>query len=305
MTGSGAKILCAMVVAAVISVPAIAGEQGSFQKTFQVSGPVELEAYTRSGDITVHAGNSGTVLVSGKIHVGDHWLSSRQDDVNAIQNNPPLQQNGNHIKVDYVNYRNISIDYDITVPAETRVTAHSGSGNETLDGLRGSFNLETGSGDLKLNNLTGEMNVHTGSGNVHSSNVAGPVDAESGSGDIRLDEKAQGDVHVRTGSGNLEIRGVNGGLRVQTGSGDVTVDGTQAGEWDLRAGSGNITIRLPQTAAFDIDASTSSGSLDITPPVTMTIQGSTEHLRKNVRGKVRGGGPELIVRTGSGDIRID
>ena len=38
--------------------------QGHFEKTFQVSGPVELEVQTRSGDVIVRSGAAGTVAAA-------------------------------------------------------------------------------------------------------------------------------------------------------------------------------------------------------------------------------------------------
>jgi hypothetical protein len=61
---------------------------------------------------------------------------------------------------------------------------------------------------------------------------------------------------------------------------------------------------LPGNAAFDANISTSSGTVDIDAPVETTVQGRVEESRKTVRGKVRGGGPMLSVRTGSGDIHV-
>src|SRR5437016_13803199 len=85
--------------------------QGPFEKTFQVSGPVDLEVLTRSGDITVRTGPSGSVSIRGKIFVGDRWLlGKRQADVSEIQQHPPLRQDGNSIHIDYVNVRYISVD---------------------------------------------------------------------------------------------------------------------------------------------------------------------------------------------------
>jgi len=46
--------------------------QGTFDKTFQVSVPVDLEVQTHSGDITVRSGPAGSVSIHGKIFVGDH-----------------------------------------------------------------------------------------------------------------------------------------------------------------------------------------------------------------------------------------
>src|SRR5438876_2756787 len=155
-----------------------ASVQGSFQRTFQVSGPVDLEVLTRSGNISVHSGPAGTVSVNGKIHVSDRWFEgTRQSDVSELEKNPPVRQSGNSIHIDYVNMRNISIDYDITVPADTAVRARSGSGNKEIEGLRSKLDLESGSGDMRLRDVSGDIHVHTGSGNVEGREVSGPLTA--------------------------------------------------------------------------------------------------------------------------------
>src|SRR5947208_6931547 len=140
------------------SLAGFASVAGTFDRSFTVSGPVDLEVLTRSGDITVRSGGGNAVSVHGKIHVGNSWFdSSRKADVEEIQKNPPVRQTGNSIRVDYVNYRNIAIDYEITVPENTSVRAHSGSGDQNVEGLKGNVELEAGSGDMQLARLTVEL----------------------------------------------------------------------------------------------------------------------------------------------------
>ena len=280
--------------------------QGTFDKTFQVNGPVDLEVLTRSGDVTVRAGSSGSVVIHGKIYVGDRWFEGRREaDVHEIEQNPPIRQSGNSIHIDYVNAHNISVDYDITVPAETTVRTHSGSGDQSIEGTKGNTDVQTGSGDVKLRNITGEVHLQTGSGNVRAHEIAGAVRGGTGSGDVEVEEKGSGDVDLHAGSGNLTARGVQGSFRGETGSGDITAEGTQSGSWEIHTGSGNVNVRLPSNAAFDADISSSSGSVEVGAPVEMTVQGRIGDMRKSIRGKVRGGGPLLRVRTGSGDIHIE
>jgi DUF4097 and DUF4098 domain-containing protein YvlB len=57
---------------------------------------------------------------------------------------------------------------------------------------------------------------------------------------------------------------------------------------------------LASEAGFDLDAHTSSGSISVSQPVT--VQGSMG--RKELRGKVHGGGVPVEVETGSGNIEI-
>jgi len=280
--------------------------QGTFDRTLNVSGPVDLEVLTHSGDVTVRAGGSGSVSIHGKIFVGDHWLmGNREADVHAIEQNPPIRQEGNSIHIDYVEMKNISVDYEITVPADTTIRTHSGSGDQVIEGTHGNVDVGTGSGDVKLKNLTGAVTLQTGSGDVRAREISGPVKGGTGSGDVQIEETGAGDIALHTGSGNITARGVQGGFRGETGSGNVTAEGSQSGSWEIRTGSGNVTVRLPSNAAFDADISTSSGSVDVGAPVEMTVQGRVGDMHKQIRGKVRGGGQLLRVRTGSGDIRIE
>jgi hypothetical protein len=295
-------VLLGSTLAAFASTP-----QGTFDKTLQVSGPVDLEVQTRSGDIIVRSGPSGSVSIHAKIFVSEHWLlgNDRQADVSEIEQHPPLRQDGNSIHIDYVNMRDISVDYEITVPADTTLRAHTGSGNQTIDDIRGNADLQSGSGDMQLSRLTGEIHVQTGSGNVRAREIAGPVRGGAGSGDLEVEETGTGDVELHTGSGNLTVRGIQGAFHGEAGSGDITAEGRQTGTWEIRTGSGNVRVRLPGDAAFDADITTSSGTLNVDAPVTMTVQGRVEETRKRIVGKVRGGGPLLTLHTGSGDIHIE
>jgi DUF4097 and DUF4098 domain-containing protein YvlB len=298
--------LAGTVVVLLASAVAFGSEQGRFERKFQVSTGADLEVFTRSGDITLRSGAAGTISIIGRIHVGDRWFTGgRKPEVEEIEKNPPVQQSGNSVRIDYVNHNNISIDYEITAPADTKVRTKSGSGDQTVEGMQAGADVETGSGDVNLRDLSGEIRVHTGSGNVHGRDVSGAFEARAGSGDITLEEKGKGDIRLETGSGNVETQGVNGGLTASTGSGDVRVEGIPVNSWSIKTGSGNAEVRLPQDASFDLDASSSSGNLEVNHPVTTTVQGRVTDSRKSVRGKVRNGGPEVTVHTGSGNIRIE
>jgi DUF4097 and DUF4098 domain-containing protein YvlB len=279
---------------------------GTFDRSFQVNGNVDLEVLTRSGDVTVRNGPAGTVSIHAKIESGTSWFGGdHKEDVQQLQSNPPIRQNGNSIRIDYVNINNISIDYEITVPENTAIHSHTGSGDQTIEGLKGSVDLESGSGDLKLARLTGEMHFQTGSGNIRGHELSGPARIKAGSGDIVVDEVGAGDVEIRTGSGNITVNGINGGFHAEAGSGDIHGKGLPKNMWSVRTGSGNVTLNVPSDAAFDVDISSNSGSVTLGHPVSTTVQGRIEESRKSVVGKVRGGGPMVTVHTGSGDVQVD
>jgi hypothetical protein len=303
-------ITLAALVLAIVPVSALGAVRGSFQRTLQVNGPVDLQIYTHSGDITVRAGSPGSVTINAKIHVSDNFFglfaSSNDGAIHEVEQNPPIRQTANMIKIDYPQYSRISIDYDVTVPPDTTLRTNTGSGDQNIRGVRPLVSVHAGSGDITLAELAGGARVETGSGNIHGDSVNGAFDARAGSGDIRVSLGGSGDIRVHTGSGNIELHNVNGGMMVEAGSGDLTADGQQHADWNIRTGSGNVRLRLPRDASFDVDVSTSSGDVTVDHPVNTTVQGKVqEGSRRHIAGKVGNGGPLLKVHTGSGDVHID
>lgn len=303
--------------------PAAANE-GSFQRTLQVTGPVNLEVSTGSGSIEIRTGSSKQVEITGRIKASGEWFGGNQaeDRVKRLEANPPILQIGNDLRVGHIDdpdlRRNISISYELVVPANTRLQSHTGSGNQTISGVAGQVEVGTGSGSLAISDIGDMVRADTGSGNIDISHVKGSVRAKTGSGSIEatgvnggfegdtgsgnvtLEQTSPGAVRVITGSGSIALRGVRGSLDALTGSGSVAAEGDPTGTWKLRTGSGGVSLRMASGASFDLDAHTSSGSISLQQPIT--VQGTIS--RKDVRGKVGGGGVTVNVGTGSGNIEI-
>lgn len=295
--------------------------EGSFQKTLQVSGPVNLDLTTGSGSVNVRTGAAGQVQVTGHIRVTS-FFGSADDRVRQIENNPPIQQSGNDIRIGHTGdmemFHNISISYDLVVPPDTRLRSHTGSGSQKVEGLKGqveadsgsgsvdvsdigdAVRADTGSGDIRIERVKGSVQAKAGSGSIRATDVAGGFEGRTGSGHIELEQSAPGSVRAETGSGGLELRGVNGSLDASAGSGTISADGNPTGSWRVRTGSGSVHLKLASAAGFDLDAHTSSGSISVNQPVT--VQGTLG--RKEIRGKVHGGGVPIQVETGSGNIEI-
>jgi hypothetical protein len=276
--------------------------EGHFDRTLQVSGAVSLDVLTGSGDIVVKTGGSNQVVVHGRV-TNDNWFGG-DAVVRQVESNPPIEQSGNSIRLGYnmpyETKRRISISYEIVVPADTTLQAHTGSGNVDVAGLRSSVQAQTGSGDIRMRELGRGLRAQTGSGNITAQDVAAPFYAQTGSGDIEAALTGSGDVDAHTGSGNIKLRGIKGGARARTGSGEIQADGGIAGPWDLHSGSGNIRMAVGSAAGFNLDVHTSSGSIHSDLPITM--QGSMN--RNTLRGTVKGGGPTVEVSTSSGDVEI-
>ncbi len=302
------------------------GAEGSFERTLKVTGPVELDVSTGSGHINVRTGDSTSVRVRGTIKASSNWRLNEDEaerKVRYLESNPPIEQHGDIIRIGHIEERelsrNVSISYELEVPVETRLRSHTGSGSQSIVGIRGPVNAstgsgnlkierigdelraETGSGDLQLDSIKGSVHARTGSGSIHANGVSGGFVLSTGSGNVILEQTSAGDGKVDTGSGRVGLRGVRGALHVRAGSGGITAEGEPAGEWSLHTGSGGVTVRVGPHSSFELDAHTSSGHISTDFPIT--VQGTIG--RGELRGRVGQGGNRLELRTGSGNIRIE
>lgn len=301
--------------------------EGRFERTLKVSGAVDLEVLTGSGRIEVRAGAPSVVQVIGIIRARDDRRSSAQEKVRYLEAHPPIEQTGNGIRIGRIDddrySNNVAIDYEIVAPVETRLQARTGSGGQRIDGVRGpvdaasgsgsitmldiggAVTARTGSGGIELDGVAGALDAETGSGSISALRVAGRARARTGSGSIRLDlaaPEAGGllDADVGTGSGSIEVSGVTGSLEASSGSGRIVAGGDPGGNWKIQTSSGGVTLRLSADAAFELNARTGSGTIRTDHP--LTVIGTVG--RRELRGRVRGGGRLVEVRTASGDIRI-
>lgn len=258
----------------------------TFERTLNVGSSPNVSISTGSGAIRLHPGSDTQVHIVGHVHASQSWFGADSDSrVKQIVSNPPITQSGNDVTIGERHggdmYRNISIDYEITLPRASAIDA------------------TTGSGDLEVNDVGATLKAQSGSGSVRAHNIKGAATLGTGSGDIEFNQSSPGDVKAETGSGSVRLHGVSGGLRASTGSGDVEIEGQPTTDWKISTGSGSIRLGVG-SARFNLDADTGSGNINVSQPITM--QGSLN--RHHVAGVVNGGGPVIRANTGSGDIQI-
>src|SRR5262249_23755376 len=104
---------------------ASASARGQFERTLNVSGTVNLQVGRGSGSHVPKTGNAGEVGVVGKIYVNDCFGGNGEEKVKRIENTPPIQQSGNDIRTGHIDdpelNRNVSISYELVVPASTEL----------------------------------------------------------------------------------------------------------------------------------------------------------------------------------------
>jgi hypothetical protein len=270
-----------------VSTAAFAADS-QFERTLNVSAQPDLYVSAGAGNITIHPGSGDQIHIVGHVHAGWAAFADINERIRRIVDNPPIVQDGNTVRVggsnDHELFNNISIDYDVSVPAGVALNLHSGSG------------------DVEIDHVGRYLSAVSGSGNLVAHGIHGPADLGTGSGDIVLDEEAPGDVKTKTGSGSIKVHGLNGGFTARSGSGDIEADGRLVGPANLSSGSGSIELHLTPDAHFNLEASTGSGDIHVNYPGAPEQGANSRH---HMTAPINGGGAPLEVHTGSGDVVID
>jgi Toastrack DUF4097 len=321
----GAAIVAAALLTSACTVEAQRVE-GSFEKTLTVGQPADIEIMSGSGSIEVRQGSVGRVEVRARVRAGDWGWSrsglSAQERVKRIEANPPVEQQGNTVRIGEIKdpdvRDDVSISYDVTVPPGSALRSKSGSGSQRIEGVDGDVVVSSGSGSLTLRrsggrvrastgsggitaqDVGGALEASTGSGSIDGMGVKGPITARTSSGSIEVTQTGGGDVEASSSSGSVRVRGVQGGVRASTTSGSLAIEGQLERDWRLSSSSGHVTVSVPASQGFELDANSSSGRIHVDFPIT--VSGTIG--KHALRGSARGGGPLLHVRTSSGGISI-
>ena len=122
---------------------AFASEPGTFDRTLPVTGPVALDVRSDPGGVYITTGSSPNVVVHAIIKplYGRLDLDIAEANIRALEQNPPIEQVGNQIRVGFVKdpalLRAVTIRFEIETPRATQVHAHTESGGISIDGIAG------------------------------------------------------------------------------------------------------------------------------------------------------------------------
>jgi hypothetical protein len=111
-------------------------------------------------------------------------------------------------------------------------------------------------------------------------------------------------LHVETYKGRLDVEGLDGSFHVETYKGEVKASLVRlAGDVRAETYKGTITVLLPSASAFELQAESGRGTLDVEFPAPLTGRGG--HRRGLVAsGSVNGGGPRVSLKTEKGTIAL-
>lgn len=200
----------------------------------------------------------------------------------------------------------VSVSYTVTAPAGARLTAHTVSGDVTIEGIAGDVSIDVISGDIGVTGARSTLVAKAVSGDVTIDDVesAAGVEVTTINGDVTLRRVRADRLSVNGVSGDITATGVTAsGADLKSMAGDVSYSGeiSGSGRYQFQAHSGDLDLVLSGNAGFDLEARTFNGEIRPASDLQMTNVSTS---RRAFRGRVGGGGAVVEATTFSGSIVI-
>jgi hypothetical protein len=180
--------------------------------------------------------------------------------------------------------RNSRAILSLTVPPESEVELGVVSADATVSGITGRTKVRGVSGEVTIDGCSADVEAESVSGNLETRGLDGKLNFKTVSGDLTV------------------VDGSAGLVAAKTVSGHVTLDLAEvAGPLQLASVSGDITVRVPQDAALDVEARSTSGKVGSS--FEALVSSRTPGVNR-LDGRVGTGGAKFSARTVSGDITL-
>jgi len=312
-----------MMLAAIVALAGCNGGpsvSGSFDRNFNVTGPIRLELTNASGDVDITGSADGKVHVHADVRASGMGFDNPQKRLDDTLANPPIEQKGDTIRIgkELSHMSNISIAYTIQVPRDTEVNVTAASGAQTIRGVRGPVKVNAASGAIRVEKIDLDAQLTTASGSISATDIGNDVRVSTASGSVSISD-AKGDVRVNalagvirvakpggrveadTMSGAVEIQGAANNVKSHAASGRVSIQGNPGADsyWELKTVSGGVQLKVPTTANFHLSAEAVSGEIRTDIPIVIEEQG-----KHSLRAHLGSGGGRVEVHTVSGEIRV-
>lgn len=268
-----------LLIVALMSLSVAACAQSRIEKTLPLEPGGQFVLQSDAGSVTVTGSSaSGARIV----------ITSNRGDLQSLFNFNFESSDGvarvtARKKSFFQWFSSINLHFDVTVPAQTRVS------------------IKTGGGSVKVSSLQGEQNLGTSGGSIVASEVRGDVVARTSGGGITANS-LDGSLDADTSGGSIHIVGLTGHVNAHTSGGSIQAalarGNSQGGQLDTSGGS--IRVSLDPKANLNIEASTSGGSVSTDLP--LRVQGKISH--SSLHGTLGSGGPTLVLHTSGGSIHI-
>jgi hypothetical protein len=265
----------------------------TIKKSFEVSSGGRLYVDLDHGTVEVRAGGGSGVSVEVEREVD---VDSKTDAKRILEDHElEFSQDGDDVTIrsrydgdgglwsGWKDRARMSIKVLVRVPENYDVDFATGAGNVTVRDISGDVDGTTGAGNITIGQVDGSVEIRSGSGNIEIAGVSGELE-------------------VKSGAGNISVGYVRGQVSAHTGAGNISAKITQQPQSDseLETGAGNITVYIAQDVRCDVDAVAVLGSAST--DFDLNVEG--KWMKKSFAGAVNGGGPDLRLRSGVGNVEL-
>jgi DUF4097 and DUF4098 domain-containing protein YvlB len=324
MFGAPSLKLVAPILASAMSIAGCGtgvASNGSFDRTYAVTGPIHLDLSNASGGIHITGTSDNTVHIHGEIHARGFLFNNPERQARELSANPPIEQKPDIIRVgkNLTELNGVTIDYTIALPHNAEVSTKVASGEQTISNVQGPVKIDSASGAIEVSKIDRAVQVNSASGSIRAQDLGDDFHATSASGNITV-TNVKGDVRIHgisssmnirgpgarveaaTTSGSVEIFGAGNDVTASSVAGRVSVRGNPSGNsyWNLKTTSGTVEVGVPTSANFHLSAQAVSG--DINTGIPIVIEDQDKH---SLRARVGNAGGRVEIHTVSGGIRVE
>ena len=274
--------------AGMLMLPVVSFAAGQkIEKHFSVKGrPVVMIQNVANGRIEVKSWKNSEVVVSASQSSDKIGLDMEQADerieITANILDPSAQQS------------DLTENIQLTVPEETELQIKTQTGLIYVEQVIGDMKLESVAGDVHLKEVSGYIIVHTTGGSLVCTQCGGKfLEFNSISGSAQILQPSLSRVDLRTTTGNILFDG----------------DFIRTGIYTMKSGRGLVEVRFSGSDSFDLNAQTSSGTVDnraeaFLKPDTHGFRRSASKYAKGLFGTVGNGLAKVELSSFSGTVRI-
>jgi DUF4097 and DUF4098 domain-containing protein YvlB len=282
-----ASALLSVISAGMLLMPLASFAAGQrVERHFAVKGrPVVMIQNVANGRIEVKSWKNPEVVVSASQPSNKIGLDMEQADNRIDVTASVLDSSAQE--------SDLSENIQLTVPEETELQIKSQSGLIYVEQVLGDMTLESIAGDIHLKEVSGYIIVRTTGGTLVCTLCGGKLKFDSVSGSAQVLQPSLTNVTLYTSFGNILFDG----------------DFIRTGIYSMKSGRGLVEVRFASTDSFDLNAQTTSGTVDnrveaFLKPDSHGIRRSAAKYAKGFVGTVGNGLAKVELSSFSGTIRI-
>ncbi len=283
-------------------------------RTFAIGTSGEFTLDNVSGDLRITAGSGRDLTIEVIRHARGRTESDARAGLARVRAETTHRGDRVTARTVYPNERqsdfSVSVDYVVTAPAGTRITAKTISGDIAVTRIAGELTVSTTSGDVTVTHADRLLSAKTISGDIELRDVKaeGLLEAASISGDVTATNVTARRLDVGSMSGTATVRNAQtSATSAKSLSGDVVFDGTLAsgGRYEFQSQSGSVRLSLDGRTGFNLEARTFSGSVRSDLPLqTAGVSSSGRRANRALSGTFGDGSATVSATSFSGSVVI-